>query len=78
MIDGVVGFIGGMNIARRYVKGRGGQVWRDTMLKVTGGAVYALQRTFLVDWYFVDRTLLSSIRPSSPLKNCVMTVSPRW
>ena len=59
VIDGAVGFIGGMNIAKRYVKGRGGMAWRDTMLKVTGGAVYALQRTFLVDWYFVDRTLLS-------------------
>ena len=67
VIDGVVGFIGGMNIARRYVKGRGGQAWRDTMLKVTGGAVYALQRTFLVDWYFVDRTLLSDKKFYPPL-----------
>ena len=59
VIDGHVGFIGGMNIALRYVKGTGGHVWRDTMLKVTGGAVSALQRAFLVDWYFVDRTLLT-------------------
>jgi len=29
------------------------------MLRVRGGAVYALQRSFLMDWYFVDRTLLS-------------------
>ena len=59
VIDGQVGFIGGMNIALRYVKGTKEQPWRDTMLKVTGGAVNALQRSFLVDWYFVDRTLLS-------------------
>ena len=59
VVDGLVGFIGGMNIALRYVKGSSGQPWRDTMLKVTGGAVNALQRAFLVDWYFVDRTLLS-------------------
>lgn len=59
VIDGSVGFIGGMNIALRYVKGTGSMPWRDTMLRVTGGAVYALQRAFLVDWYFVDRTLLS-------------------
>ena len=59
VIDGLVGFIGGMNIALRYVKGTKEQPWRDTMLKVTGGAVNALQRAFLVDWYFVDRTLLS-------------------
>ena len=59
VIDGLTGFIGGMNIALRYVKGSKEQPWRDTMLKVTGGAVNALQRAFLVDWYFVDRTLLS-------------------
>ena len=59
VIDGSIGFIGGMNIALRYVKGTGSQPWRDTMIQVTGGAVYALQRAFLVDWYFVDRTLLS-------------------
>ena len=67
VIDGCVGFIGGMNIAMRYVKGTGQMPWRDTMIKVSGGAVYALQRAFLVDWYFVDRTLLSDRKyyPSS-------------
>ena len=66
VIDGQVGYVGGMNIALRYVKGIGGQesgdgksVWRDTMLRLTGGIVYSLQRAFLVDWYFVDRTLIT-------------------
>jgi cardiolipin synthase len=59
VIDGLVGYIGGMNIAQRYVKGTGDMPWRDTMLRVSGGGVHALQRAFLVDWYFVDRTLLS-------------------
>ena len=61
VIDGRVGYIGGMNIAVRYVKGskEGKQNWRDTMLRVEGRGVYSLQRTFLIDWYFVDRTLLS-------------------
>lgn len=59
VVDGTTGFIGGMNIALRYVKGTEGRPWRDTMVKVSGGAVYALQRAFLVDWYFVDRTLIS-------------------
>ena len=71
VIDGRVGFIGGMNIALRYVKGTEGHIWRDTMLKVTGGAVAALQRAFLVDWYFVDRTLLSDRKfyPRAELEN---------
>ncbi len=62
VIDGIVGYIGGMNFAIRYVKGIEGRErmpWRDTMLRLTGGVVYALQRTFLTDWYFVDRTLVS-------------------
>ncbi|WP_315341421.1 cardiolipin synthase [Hoylesella oralis] len=59
VIDGKVGFIGGMNIALRYVKGTPRQSWRDTHLRVTGGIVYSIQRAFLVDWYFVDRTLIS-------------------
>ena len=59
VIDGVTGFMGGMNIALRYVKGTNGQPWRDTMVRMTGTGVYALQRAFLIDWYFADRTLLN-------------------
>lgn len=59
VIDGRIGFIGGMNVALRYVKGTGTQPWRDTMLKVEGMGVYGLQRAFLIDWYFCDRTLIS-------------------
>ena len=60
VIDGTVGFIGGMNLALRYVKGTGTQAWRDTHMKLRGTAVYGLQRAFLMDWYFVDRTLITS------------------
>lgn len=59
VIDGQVGYIGGMNIAERYVKGTETQPWRDTMLRIEGGVVYGLQRTFLVDWYFVTSTLIT-------------------
>ncbi len=60
IIDGTTGFIGGMNFATRYVKGTGKQAWRDTHLLVRGGAVYGIQRAFLVDWYFVDHTLVTN------------------
>lgn len=59
IIDGCEGFIGGMNIAQRYVSGRKGEGWRDTHLHIEGAAVYGLQSAFLIDWYFVDRTLIS-------------------
>lgn len=59
VVDGETAFIGGMNIALRYVKGTGRQPWRDTHLRLRGGAVYAVQSAFLVDWYFVSRTLVT-------------------
>ncbi len=84
VIDGTTGFIGGMNIALRYVKGTGRQKWRDTMVRITGGGVLALQRAFLVDWYFVDRTLISDRKyypptPPSLSNDCltqIVTSSP--
>ncbi len=79
VIDGRVGFIGGMNIALRYVKGNRGQGWRDTHLRIQGGGVYAIQRAFLVDWYFVDRTLVTDRRYYPPVSehirnNCLVQV----
>ncbi len=62
VIDGRKGYIGGMNIARRYRDGVGERPWRDTMVKVCGPAVYGLQRAFLVDWHFVGRALISDKR----------------
>lgn len=79
VIDGKIGYIGGMNIATRYIKGRSGLDWRDTHLRIRGGAVYGIQRAFLVDWYFVDRTLITNRRyypeVSEKLKNdCLIQI----
>lgn len=60
VIDGKVGFVGGMNLAERYVKGVPWGVWRDTHVKLEGKAVYGLQTAFLTDWYAMDRTLFTS------------------
>lgn len=62
VIDGKVGFVGGMNIAKRYLQGIHGGVWRDTHMKISGRAVYGLQTIFLADWYAMDQTLISSSR----------------
>ena len=62
VIDGKTGFIGGMNIALRYVKGVSWGVWRDTHIRVEGKAVYGLQTAFLTDWYAADHSLITSSR----------------
>lgn len=59
VIDGKVGFVGGINIADRYIDGVPEiGTWRDTHLCLRGGAVRSLQRIFMTDWYFVKKELL--------------------
>ena len=50
VIDGQIGYIGGMNIAQRYLTGVHGGPWRDTHLRITGIACHDLQRVFFDDW----------------------------
>jgi cardiolipin synthase A/B len=55
VVDGKVGFVGGLNIADKYLVGlKDLGPWRDTHLKITGEAVIALNSVFLADWYFVS------------------------
>ena len=58
VVDGVYGYIGGMNIADRYIKGTRYGHWRDTHLRISGPAVSGLQYTFAVDWNFMGQPLL--------------------
>lgn len=50
VIDGSVGFIGGMNIADRYVRGTQWGSWRDTHFRIEGNGAAGLQAAFLSDW----------------------------
>lgn len=62
VIDGRVGFVGGMNLALRYLKGVKWGIWRDTHIRIEGRAVYGLQVAFLSDWYAADHSLITSSR----------------
>ena len=70
VIDGRIGFVGGMNLAERYMRGFSWGIWRDTHLLLEGKAVHGLQTAFLLDWYFVDRTLITSTRYFPKIENC--------
>lgn len=59
VIDGKIGYVGGMNFSDRYVKGLPWGIWRDTHIRIVGKGVQGLQSVFLIDWYFVSRTLLT-------------------
>ena len=62
VIDGKVGYLGGMNIADRYSKGIRGGVWRDTHARIQGPAAAELQTAFLVDWQYCSRRFVSGDR----------------
>lgn len=53
VVDGVIGYVGGLNLSDRYVEGvRSLGPWRDTHLELKGESVMGLQLVFLLDWFF--------------------------
>lgn len=76
VIDGKVGYLGGMNIADKYVVGDSLGIWRDTHFRITGGAVYHLQSVFILDWHMVSQRVLS-IRDHYATVHWAPTISSR-
>ena len=56
VIDGCIGYVGGMNVGNKYFYNSN---WRDTHLRITGKGVYGLQQSFLADWYTSNDERLS-------------------
>lgn len=61
VVDGTVGYVGGINIGDEYL-GRNKRLgfWRDTHLKVEGDSVYFLQSVFMQDWEFTAKERLQN------------------
>ncbi|WP_020618775.1 cardiolipin synthase [Paenibacillus daejeonensis] len=59
VVDGTIGFLGGINIGDEYL-GKDPKLgyWRDIHMQITGDAVYFLQDVFLRDWWFTAREKL--------------------
>lgn len=69
VIDGKIGFTGGINIADRYLQGtKKLGAWRDTHLMLEGGSTLALHAVFANDWFFVSGETLDNPKytPSLP------------
>jgi cardiolipin synthase len=61
VVDGTIGYTGGMNIGREHIDGgRGFTFWRDTQVRIVGQGATALQAVFAVDWYNAVREDLFS------------------
>ncbi len=53
LVDGQIGFTGGMNVGDEYLgRDPGYGYWRDTQVKFHGPAVLQMQQVFAEDWYY--------------------------
>lgn len=53
VVDGIVGYIGGLNVGNEYIsKTKRDIYWRDTHMKVEGEAVETLAHLFSLDWSY--------------------------
>ncbi|WP_272022655.1 cardiolipin synthase [Olleya namhaensis] len=76
IIDGEIGYVGGINVSDTYVNyPESKSYWRDTHLKIIGEAVFTLQTQFLTNWNFVSETTLELNRSFFP-QNKVKDVQP--
>lgn len=68
VIDGSIGFVGGINIGDEYL-GRNKYFghWRDTHLWLRGEAVRSLQLIFLQDWFYMTNESLLTVEYLSPV-----------
>lgn len=61
VIDGAIGYLGGMNIGQEQLDGgEGFDSWRDTQVRLVGDGAAVLQAVFMVDWYNAVGENLSS------------------
>lgn len=64
IIDGRVGYIGGMNIADRYINGGDKyDFWRDAHLRVTGPILRSLNHAFSTDWNLIGQPVPEEFSP---------------
>jgi cardiolipin synthase len=72
VIDGEIGYVGGINVSDNYVNYKNGEsFWRDTHLRIKGEAVKSLQLHFLMTWDFVSNSNLKITQdyfPSTQVK----------
>ncbi len=72
VVDGIVGYVGGINVADNYVnssKDKEKLFWRDSHLKIVGISVINLQFTFLTDWNFCANQKLPFSNDYFPMEN---------
>lgn len=71
VIDGKVGYTGGLNIGDEYMgldKKFG--YWRDSHIRIYGAGVHMLQIIFLIDWYLTTDEIISDKKYMPDIPHC--------
>lgn len=77
VIDGKIGYTGGMNIGQEYIDGgKRFESWRDTHMRITGQATTVLQTVFAIDWYNTTKEELFAKKYFPPTKTQTKTTLP--
>ena len=78
VIDGKIGYTGGINIGDEYIgKNKKFGYWRDTHIRIEGTSVYMLQMIFLTDCYYNKKEVLlnENLFPKMNIReNCMMQI----
>lgn len=65
IIDSSIGYIGGMNIADRYVGvDKNQNAWRDTHFRLTGEIIRPMVNSFALDYNFLKKTITEFAEPA--------------
>lgn len=70
IIDGKIGYVGGINVSDSYVNANNKRFWRDTHIRVVGEGVKPLQILFLTTFDFVSKEELKISEALFPSHNC--------
>lgn len=70
VIDGEIGYVGGINISDNYVNAHNKSYWRDTHIRIVGEAVKSLQILFFTTWDFVTDDQLQVSQDYFPKHIC--------
>lgn len=71
VIDGEIGYVGGINIADNYINSDDKDgFWRDTHVRIQGEAVKSLQILFLTTWQFVSNNNFKITKELFPEIKC--------
>lgn len=71
VIDGKIGYTGGLNIGDEYMGlNKKFGYWRDSHIRIYGAGVHMLQMIFLIDWYLTTNEIISDKEYMPDLPHC--------